>query len=90
VSLPVVLVLVLAVLATLGALGWTVRVLVGRLRTLGGDLDRLQRDLVPALEDLQRDADVTRAELDGLGDRLEDWSDVRARRPRRRWRPPPR
>lgn len=67
---PVVLVLVLAVLVTVGALVWTIRTLVGRLGTLGGDLDRLQRGLVPALEALQRDADVTRTELDGVGDRL--------------------
>lgn len=88
---PVVwIVLALAVLATVGALVWTIRTLIGRLRTLGGDLDRLQHELTPALEQLQRDATVTGTELGELGDRLDRWSDARLARPRRRWRPPPR
>jgi hypothetical protein len=83
-----VLVLVVAVLATIGALVWTVRALLGRLGTLGADLDHLQRDLGPALDRVQHDADVTRVELAALGDRLDRWSDARRARRPRRWRPP--
>lgn len=88
--LPVVLVLAVAVLTTVGALTWTVRLLAGRLGALGADLERLERDLTPALERLQQDAAVTGTELHELGDRLDRWRTAqRARRPRR-WRPPPR
>lgn len=86
--LPVVAILLLAALLTFAALLWIVRRLVGRLLRLGRDLDRLQRELTPALDALQRDATVTGTELAELGDRLEEVARQRAARPRRRWRPP--
>jgi hypothetical protein len=72
---------------TVAAVVWTVRVLVARLRTLGGDLDRLQRELTPALRQLEADSAVTATELAALGDRLEARSDLAMVRRRRRWRP---
>lgn len=84
----VVLAFLVAVVATLGALAWGLRLLVVRLGTLGEDLRRLEADVSPALEDLRRDAAVTTVELEALGDRLDDWRETRATRPRRRWRPP--
>ncbi|MEX1165012.1 MAG: hypothetical protein WEB03_15685 [Nitriliruptor sp.] len=79
--------LAVAVLVTVVALAWTIRALVGRLRHLGADLERLHRELTPALERLQADAEVTSTELAALGDQLEERAQLqRARRPRR-WRP---
>jgi hypothetical protein len=77
------------VLATVLAIVWTVRLLVGRLRTLGGDLDRLQRELTPALQQLEADSAVTTAEVAAIGDRLEARAQAQLTRPRRRWRPRP-
>lgn len=76
-------------LATVVALVWTVRLLVGRLRTLGGDLDRLQRELTPALRQLEADGAVTSAEVAAIGDRIEARAQVQLARPKRRWRPRP-
>lgn len=81
--------LILLVLVTMGVLAWTVRLLVRRLGRLGSDLDRLRRELDPALRQLQLDADVTTAELAAIGDRLEARAAAAAARPRRRWRPGP-
>lgn len=86
---PVVVALLGAAVVTLVALVWIVRRLVVRLLRLGRDLEHLQRDLTPALADLQRDVEVTGTELAALGDHLEESARVRAARPRRRWRPPP-
>ncbi len=54
-----------------------VRALVARMRRLGADLDRLQRELTPALQQLQADAAVTSTELAALGDQLEERSVAR-------------
>jgi hypothetical protein len=75
------------VLVTVAAVVWTVRLLVARLRTLGGDLDRLQRELTPALQQLEADSAVTTTELAALGDRLEARSRAAVTREKRRWRP---
>jgi hypothetical protein len=72
---------------TVAAVVWTVRVLVARLRTLGGDLERLQRELTPALQQLEADSAVTSTELAALGDRLEARSQAAVARRPRRWRP---
>jgi hypothetical protein len=71
---------------TVAAVVWTVRVLVARLRTLGGDLERLQRELTPALQQLEAGSAVTTTELAALGDRLEARSQAVVARRRRRWR----
>lgn len=88
--LAVWLVLAAAVLLTLLALAWTVRTLVLRLGRLGADLDRLQRELTPALHELALDSEITAAELAAIGDRLEARAAAAATRRRRRWRPGPR
>lgn len=80
--------LLLAAAVTIGALVWTVVVLARRLRSLGGDLERLQRDLAPTLAQLQADAEVVSAEMQGLTERLDGWATERERRPPRRWRVP--
>ncbi|MEX1177882.1 MAG: hypothetical protein WEB09_05430 [Nitriliruptor sp.] len=74
-------------LATVGAVVWTVRALVGRLGQLGGDLDRLQRELTPALRELEAGSEVTSTELAAVSDRLEARRRVSSARSRRRWRP---
>jgi hypothetical protein len=75
------------VLVTVAAVVWTVRILVARLGTLGGDLDRLQRELTPALQQLEADSAVTTTELAALGDRLEARARADLTRRPRRWRP---
>jgi hypothetical protein len=87
VPLVVRLLLTLLVLGSVGLLGWTVRLLVLRLRRLGTDLDRLRLELNPALHQIERDAEVTTTELAAIGDRLEARARAAAARPRRRWRP---
>lgn len=83
------LLLTLLVLLSIGALAWTVRLLVHRLGRLGADLDRLRLELDPALRQVQLDAEVTATELAAIGDRLEARARAAAARPRRRWRPGP-
>jgi cell division protein FtsB len=83
------IVLVVAVLVAIGALAWSIRRLAQRLGQLGSDLDELQRQLTPALHQLERDGDVTAAELAAINDRLEDRARAAATRRRRRWRPGP-
>ncbi len=87
--LAVWLVLAAAVLASLLALGLTIRTLVQRLGQLGNDLDRLQRDLTPALHQLELDGQVTATEVRAIGDRIEERARSRAARRPRRWRPGP-
>lgn len=86
---PVVAALLFAALATLVALIWIVRRLVGRILRLGRDLERLQQEVDPALDALRREVEVTSTEVAALGDRVEQAAAVRRDRPRRRWRPPP-
>lgn len=85
----VLLVLILAVLVSIGALGWTIRLLVLRLTRLGRDLDHLRLELTPALQQLEADGEVTAAEIAAIGDRLEARARASATRRRRRWRPGP-
>lgn len=87
---PVVLVLVLAVLATVGAVVWTVRVLLRELARLGRDVDQLQVDVAAALDAVERDLEVTRTEADAVLGRVDQLTAARRARSRRRWRPPTR
>lgn len=77
------------VLLTMVALVFAVRTLVRRLGRLAGDLDDLQRELTPALRQLEADGEVTAAELAAIGDRLDERARLTAARRRRRWRPDP-
>lgn len=85
--LPVVLLLVVAAAAASVALVVTVVQLVRRLAQLVHDLDGLQRELTPALERLQRDGEVTGAELGRVGDQLDRLRASRAARRRLLGRP---
>ena len=78
---PVVLLILAVGVLTVVSLVVVITRLVRRLGRLAHDLDDLQRDLTPALERLQRDGEVTEAELGRVGDRLEE---LRAARESRR------
>ncbi|WP_052667522.1 hypothetical protein [Nitriliruptor alkaliphilus] len=77
------------VLVTMVALVLSVRTLVRRLGRLAGDLDDLQRELTPALRQLEVDGEVTATELAAIGDRLDERARLAATRRKRRWRPGP-
>lgn len=86
---PVVLAIVAAAVFTVVALVVTIVQLVKRLVVLKGDLDRLVADLGPHLSQLQHDGEVTTAELERVGDQLDELGRQRAGRRRLRPHPPP-
>jgi predicted PurR-regulated permease PerM len=81
-SVPVVLVVLAVGVLTVVSLVVVIVRLVRRLGRLAHDLDDLQRDLTPALEQLQRDGEITEAELNRVGDRLDQLRATRAARRR--------
>jgi hypothetical protein len=80
VSVPVILVLALVGMVTLVAVGAVVLQLLGRLRRLAGDLQEIERTVLPQVERLRRDTDVTGRELERLGQALDELTEQRATR----------
>jgi hypothetical protein len=80
VSVPVILVLALVGMVTLVAVGAVVLQLLGRLRRLASDLQEIERTVLPQVERLRRDTDVTGRELERLGQALDELTEQRATR----------
>jgi uncharacterized protein YoxC len=78
-STTVAVVVVVAV-ATVAVVVGVVLVLVRRLREVAHDLSELERSIGPALQGLQRDADVTTQELARVSSALDELADGRRRR----------
>jgi ABC-type transporter Mla subunit MlaD len=71
VATPVIIVLAIVAMTCLVAIFAVVSQLVARLGRLKRDLQEIERDVMPVLDRLQRDAAVTTRELERLGDALD-------------------
>lgn len=68
---PVIIVLAIVAMVSLVAIAAVVSQLVARLGRLKHDLVDIEQSLMPALDRLQRDAEVTGLELERLGEALD-------------------
>jgi predicted PurR-regulated permease PerM len=80
VSTPVLLVLGVVALVSLAAIAAVVSLLLSRLQRLARDVKEIEREVMPALDRLQADADVTGRELDRVSRSLDELSEQRASR----------
>ena len=79
-SLPVVLVLALVAMVSLVAVAAVVTQLLARLRRLTRELQDIERSVMPQVEKLQRDTDVTGRELERIGQALDELGEQRGAR----------
>lgn len=72
---PVIIVLAIVAMVSFVAIAAVVSQLIARLGRLKHDLVDIEKNLMPMLDQLQRDAEVTGRELERLGQALDDSSD---------------
>jgi methyl-accepting chemotaxis protein len=75
VATPVIIVLAIVAMVSFVAIAAVVSQLIARLRRLKHDLVDIEKNVMPMLEQLQRDAEVTGRELERLGQALDDSND---------------
>jgi methyl-accepting chemotaxis protein len=83
VSVPVIVVLAVVAMVCLVAVAAVVSQLVARVRRLATDLKEIEEDLVPRLDRLRQDTEVTSREMERLGRSVEEIGEQRSRPGRR-------
>ncbi len=79
-SVPVLVVLAVVGMVTLVAVAAVVSQLLARIQRLARDLKEIEQELLPQVERLRNDTDVTGRELERIGQALDDLSEQRAAR----------